>query len=469
MTVEQAPVFTEAESGARAEAGLRHGILSPLETLAQSISTIAPTASPTLTIPLVFALAGNGTWLAYLTAVLCVLLIALCIGYYARLSASCGSLYGYALSSGQPLVSSSAGLALVLAYVATGASVTGGFINYANVLAESAGIRHAPALLLAVVAVGVSVAVAYRDIQVSAQLMLWIEVASVASIVVVVAVLLWRAGLHLHMPQARLVGVHASSVRLGVVLALFSFVGFESATALGAEARDPLRTIPRAVLQSALLAGVFFILCAYVEVTGFAQVHQNLGESVSPLHVLSTLAGLPWLAPVIDVGALVSMFACTLSCVTAAARVLLRMSAQGLVHSSLGRTHARHHTPAFGAVLAGVATFLPVAAMLLRGVSGVDIYGYMGSLAVYGFITVYAIVAAQLPFFLRARSSDKRLSSLAVGLSAAATLAMLAALAGTLYPVPAEPYNWLPYVYLGYLLVGLLSFRYLPGARSALS
>ncbi len=464
MTVEQAPVFTDSESGTRAEAGLRHGVLSPLEVLAQSISTIAPTASPTLTVPLVFALAGNGTWLAYLFAVLCVLLIALCIGCYARLSASCGSLYGYALSSRRPLVSSSAGLALVLAYVATGASVTGGFINYADVLAESAGLGHAPALLLAVVAVGVSVAVAYRDIQVSAQLMLWIEVVSVASIAVVVAVLLWRAGLHLHAPQARLAGVHASSVRLGVVLALFSFVGFESATALGAEARNPLRTIPRAVLQSAVLAGVFFILCAYVEVMGFARVHRDLGESVSPLHVLSTLAGLPWLAPVIDVGALVSMFACTLSCVTAAARVLLRMSAQGLVHSSLGRTHARHETPGAAAILAGIVTFLPVAALLARGTSAVDIYGYMGSLAVYGFITVYAIIAAQLPFFLHARG---QLSAAAVSLSILSTVAMLAAMAGALYPVPAQPYSWLPYVYLGYLMVGLLSFRLLSGTRHA--
>ena len=37
---------------------------------------------------------------------------------------------------------------------------------------------------------------------------------------------------------------------LGVVLALFSFVGFESATALGDEAINPLLTIPRAVVRS---------------------------------------------------------------------------------------------------------------------------------------------------------------------------------------------------------------------------
>ena len=57
--------------------GLRQHSLSPLETLAQSISTIAPTTSPTMTIPLVFALAGNGTWLAYLFATLAILLMAL--------------------------------------------------------------------------------------------------------------------------------------------------------------------------------------------------------------------------------------------------------------------------------------------------------------------------------------------------------------------------------------------------------
>ena len=71
--------------------GLRREILSPMETLAQSVSTIAPTTSPAATIPLVCALAGNGTWLAYALATAAVLLVALCIGRYARQSASPGS------------------------------------------------------------------------------------------------------------------------------------------------------------------------------------------------------------------------------------------------------------------------------------------------------------------------------------------------------------------------------------------
>jgi amino acid transporter len=76
--------------------GLRQGVLSPMETLAQSVSTIAPTATPVATIPLVCALAGNGTWLAYVLATSAILLVALCVSKFARYSASPGSLYSYA-------------------------------------------------------------------------------------------------------------------------------------------------------------------------------------------------------------------------------------------------------------------------------------------------------------------------------------------------------------------------------------
>jgi len=53
---------------------------------------MAPTTTPAATIPLVYALAGNGTWLAYVLATAAVLLFALCIARYARHSWSPGSL-----------------------------------------------------------------------------------------------------------------------------------------------------------------------------------------------------------------------------------------------------------------------------------------------------------------------------------------------------------------------------------------
>ena len=65
--------------------GLRAGVLGPVETLAQSVSAMAPSTSASLTIPLIFALAGNATWFVYLLATVSMLLVGFCVSRFARL------------------------------------------------------------------------------------------------------------------------------------------------------------------------------------------------------------------------------------------------------------------------------------------------------------------------------------------------------------------------------------------------
>ena len=251
-----------------------------------------------------------------------------------------------------PWLSATVAWSLLLAYVATGSSVIGGFYHYANLLLRDATGHVFSAVLLSLLVTGVSIWIAWRDVKISARLMLWIEAASVSVIVIVVALLLFRHGWHLDGDELHLRGMTGSGLRLGLVLALFSFVGFESATTLGAEAHNPLKTIPRAVIQSSVLAGAFFTVCAYAEVLGFHTVGQDLGASQAPMYVLAQVGGVPVLGLLIDIGALVSLFAGTLACITAAARVLLRMAQDGLAHESLGsdsrpqshsRSRRRHH------------------------------------------------------------------------------------------------------------------------------
>jgi amino acid transporter len=426
-----------------------------METLAQSVSTIAPTTTPAATIPLVCALAGNGTWLAYVLATAAILLVALCISRFARYSSSPGSLYTYASIILPPWLGATAAWSLLLAYIATGSSVIGGFYHYANLLLHDATGHVASAVFLALLVTGISIGIAWRDVKISARLMLWIEAVSVTLIMTVVVLVLVRHGLHLDWTQLRLRGMTGSGLRLGLVLALFSFVGFESATTLGAEARNTLRTIPRAVIQSALLAGAIFILCAYTEVLGLRTVGQDLGASQAPMRVLASVGGVPVLGLLIDIGVLVSMFAGTLACITAAARVLLLMSHNGLTHGSLRTTHARHETPGRAIVVTGIAAVAPVAVLAARGASGLDVYGWMGSLATYGFIVAYALVCVALPRYLRAHGAYRPGMQIIPWL---AFTAMLLALIGNLYPVPEGPYGKLPYIYLAYLCAGMLWF-----------
>jgi len=261
-----------------------------------------------------------------------------------------------------------------------------------------------------------------------------------------------KNGWRLDVAQFTLHGVTPERLRLGLVLAIFSSVGFESATALGSEAKDPLTTIPRAVKWSAILAGVFFFLCAYAEVLGFRGEALTLDKSLAPLHVLAQKAGLPvWVGTLTDLGAVLSFFSCFLACITAAARVLFLMGRNGALHSGLGDAHEQNQTPHRAVLVTSIAAFIPAAILTLRGVGLFDIYGLLGTLATFGFVTAYILVSAAAPAYLRSLGG---LTPRAIVISALAVVAMGAALLGSLYPVPAAPYSYLPYLYAGLLLSG---------------
>lgn len=433
--------------------GLHAAVLGPVETLAQSVSAVAPSTSPSLTIPLVFALAGNATWFVYLTATAAMLLVGFCISRFAKLSASPGSLYSYTADTLPPFFGVVAAWSLLLAYITTGASVAGGALYYTDLLSRQFFHAAPPALLTLLLACLIAAYIAYRDVKLSAELMLWIEVGSVSLIMLVLAIMPFRFGLHLDLDQLHLKGASLSSLGPALVLSMFSFVGFESATTLGSEARDPLRTIPRAVIQAAVLAGVFFMLCSYSEVLGFRGETGRLSESTSPLHHLAEKAGVAPLGVGIDCGALISMFACVLACTTASARVLLRMAHGGLLPKVLERTNKNHGTPGAAVAMSAGMMFITTAGMQLHSLTGSDMYDLLGSLSVFGFLAAYALVALALPFARRAVGQHSHL------LATVSILTVLVLMLIALFDLRSTTdalHARIPWIYLVYIAAGIV-------------
>lgn len=443
-------VYTER--GSAESYGLHAGVLGPIETLAQSVSATAPSTSPSLTIPLVFALAGNATWFVYLLATATTLLVGFCISRFAKLSASPGSLYSYTADTLPPFFGVIAAWGLLLAYLATGASVAGGALYYTNLLSLQFFHGVPPGLItLAVVCLAAGF-VAYRDVKLSAELMLWIEIGSVSLIVLVLAVMPIRFGLHIDMDQLHLKGASFSALGPALVLSMFSFVGFESATTLGGEARNPLHTIPRAVLQCAILSGVFFMLCSYSEVLGFRGESGKLSESTSPLHHLAERAGIAPLGVAIDFGALISMFACVLACTTAAARVLMRMAHGRLLPGVFERTSKKHGTPGTAIALSAGLMLAATFAMEWRAFTGSDMYDLLGSLSVFGFLTAYALVALALPFARRAMGQH---SHVVVAVSVLTVVVLVLIAVFDVRSTADALHARIPYIYLAYIVVGI--------------
>jgi amino acid transporter len=328
---------------------------------------------------------------------------------------------------------------LLLAYLATGASVAGGALYYATVLCQQFFHGAPPAIPTLAAVCLIAGFIAWRDVKLSAEIMLWIEAVSVSLIVIVLILLPVHLGLHIDTSQFRL-------------QAIFSFAGFESATTLGGETREPLKTIPRAVLQCALLAGVFFMLCAYSEVVGFRGESTALSDSTSPLHLLSAKAGVSPLGVAIDCGAFISMFACVLACSTAAARVLLRMAHDGLLPAAFERTNRRHGTPGTAIVLSTALMFAATAGFALLQATGSTMYDLFGSLSVFGFLTAYALVAVALPFARRALGRHSHILA-AVSVLTVVLIVLIAIF--DLNSAADAVHARIPYLYLIYIGLGL--------------
>ncbi|MBF0594116.1 MAG: APC family permease [Candidatus Omnitrophica bacterium] len=442
--------------------GLKSETLTPLETLGQSIANIAPTATPTIVIPLVFALSGGATWLAYLFATVSILLVAASINQFARRSASPGSFYSYAITGLGPFWGSVTGWALLIAYIGCASAVTSGVSNYTNVFLDSVFHFKVPAAILIALSVLIAWYIAYKDIKLSTRVSLALEFFSVSLIVLLVGVTLYRYGWKLDWAQLTLKGAGLDGLRGGLVLAIFSFVGFESAAALGSEAKNPLQSIPRAIVRSALIVGALFVVSSYAQVIGFYGNAETLDKSSAPLSVLADKAGLSSLGLLIDIGAIISFFACVLASINAGARVLFLMSRHGLFHSSAGDAHHKNETPHIAVTISSILAVIPAVILSINGTGDFDIYGWVGTIATLGFIVTYIIISIAAPVYLK-RRGELKIQHLVISGLAVFTLGL--AILGNLYPVPPAPYNILPYIFLGIWLAGVAWIAFIHKAQ----
>lgn len=436
--------------------GLKPDCLSFTEVIAQSFAVIAPTTIPASNIGLIVALSGNGTWLSFLIGLVGLLFVSININQFASRSASPGSLYSYITKGLGPMAGVICGWSLVLAYLLTGMSVLCGFANFSGILIGHLGIHPSSITLLAIGA-GISWYAAYKDIQLSAAAMLLMEGASILLIAILCIIIWAHKGFMLDMSQLTLQGATPGSVATGLVLVMFAFSGFESATSLGDEAKKPLKTIPRAVMGSTILAGLFYIATTYIGVLGFSGTGVSIAQTEEPLGFLSQQAGVGWLGQLVGVGALFSFFACALGSINPAARVFFLMARHGLFHSSLGTAHSANKTPHVAVTMCSLITFIVPAVMSLFQIKLFESMGYLGAICSYGFLTVYILISIAAPVYLykisKLRRRDVLFSVLAIGFMIIPVLGSVGIPGSTLFPVPNAPYYLFPYLFLLYLVV----------------
>ncbi|MER5748434.1 APC family permease [Streptomyces sp. NPDC002088] len=448
------PPLAPTSSPPSAPPSLASNALSALEAFGQSLAATGPSIAIAGTVPVVFLDAGTGTLYSLLAGTVIVLLVAYVVAQFARRAAGAGSLYGYvALGLGR-VPAFAGGWGLVVGYTGIAAACLVGAAMYLGAFLDSVGVAASgTGGQLALLAAATVVAVWYpvRGAKLSSRIGIVLEVVSLAAIVAALVATAAHFGLRVDTAQFTARGADPNGVMLGTVLAVTIFVGFESAGSLGSEARDPYRSIPRAMLGTVLGAGVLYLLSTYIQVIGFTG-QQGLASSAAPLNEVARSAGVEWLTYVLNLGIAVSAVACGAASVNAAARGLYSLSREGVLPAALSRVHPRFRTPHTAIVLLGTVAGVVPLALIAAGAGELDVYAWTATFGTFGYLLAYLLVVLAVVPYLRRRGELTAGPVVAGGIAA---LAILYVIYKNLVPVPTWPVSLLPYLFAAVVLAGL--------------
>ncbi len=360
-------------------------------------------------------------------------------------------MYAYTARGLGPTSGVLAGWSLIWSYLFIGTAGLAGFAVFAQQFLGAVGVHSTVApILLFLISAGLCWFVAYKDIRISSLLTLAIEGLSMACILILSFIVLFKHGFSVDTTQLKLKGMDLHGLSLAVVISVFSLVGFEGATTLGGEAKDPKRTIPKAVSVSLLIAGLFFVFMSYVEVAGTSHLHSSLATIAAPLNVLAKVYGVSWFRVPVSLCAMVSFFSLTLSCLNSGSRIIYPMAHHRVFHSHLGRTHHSNRTPHVAiSIYMGIIVTVPL--ILEAFTNPLTIFGDAGTLAAFGFLFAYFMITIAAPVYLK-RIGELRPFNVAMCVFACVLL--MVPTIGSFVPVPPYPVRLFPYIFLVYMVVG---------------
>lgn len=437
---------------------LRTGALGLVEIIGQSLAAIGPTLTPALNISVVAGLAGIGCWLAYFIGTLGVIIVAASVGILAARHPEAGAYFVYVGRTFGPFAGALAGWAMISAYMFTAVAVSFSFAIFLGDFLGAFGLQLGTTPMIAAMLVFIATATfgAYRDVKLSSRVGLLMEVVSIAIIVLITVLFVRVKGTVVDHAQLDLGTFKYAKVFSALPFVIFSFVGFESSATLAKESANPRRNIPLAVIGCGAFAGIFFTLMAYFMVFGMGDDTVTLGKSAAPFGDVAARAGLGWTSMIVYFGGMISVFACCLASINAAARLLFSMGKYQFLHRSMGLVHDVHRTPHRAILLCG--GMLTVFCLALLPAGFLDAFGYAGTFASFGFVLVYLMLCIVAPLDLR-KSGEMRFHH--VLLAMAGTALMSFVVIGSVYPQPEYPYDLLPYFFFAYMIAGAIWFAWL--------
>ncbi|HEY2949537.1 MAG TPA: APC family permease [Micromonosporaceae bacterium] len=200
-----------------------------------------------------------------------------------------------------------------------------------------------------------------------------------------------------------------NGVIAGSVFTILAFIGFEAAAPLAEEARNPRRTVQVAVVASAALIGLFYILTTYAAAVFFGPDRftefAGFGDGNPWQQLARDVWGSSWV--LIFAAIVISAIANSNAGANATTRTWYALGRARLLTSMLTETHPRWRSPYVGVLLQfaiALAVALPVG--MIYGPYPVA-FGLVGTMVTIVVILIYIVLnVACIGFYVRHRRDE---------------------------------------------------------------
>jgi amino acid transporter len=440
-----------------------------METASVSIGVMAPTLAMSVTGVAAANALGRAAPLAFAFAALGVGLVAYGFVRLAGEFSHAGSVYAFVGNTLGPRPGFLAGWALLGTYLVFPPVSIMGVAIFGRAFLDATGLAHdADWYPLALAAWAVIWFLAARGVRPTTRSVLAFEVVSVCLILVLMGAIFWRlaagtapagqtlSGRVFVLPP----GVGVSTLALAATAGFLAFAGFESAGSLGEESVVPTRMIPRAIVTAVAFGAVFYVACVTAQSLGFginADGVSAFRHSQAPLGELAQrYVGTP-LASLLDLGAVLSALGAGLGGVTVAARMMFAFGRDGLAARRLSGVSAATGVPQRALAVEMLFGLALLTAFRLAGTSALNVFFYLATIGVLSLLVMYVLTNVAAARHL-GRRSLWQVAAPAGGVFIAGFV-----LYHNVWPVPAAPYEFFPYLVAGWLAAGLIATAVIPG------
>jgi amino acid transporter len=437
--------------------------LGLLGVIMPGLAQIAPAFNLFFTTGLIASLAGAAVPLVFLISTVGFLATALSLAQFSSVYPSSGSFVTYISRTFGAAVGTATGVITVVGYIITFAGIYIYVGDYIVTTVFGVTGPHVALTIITTIVYGVIVTVpVILGLQFGVRVTIVLYLIEAVVLIIIAVAVLSQGGTEglsatsFTWPS----GAGATNIFLAFSLAVVAFGGFEASAPLAEETSNPRRNVPIALVGSVLISGIIYVFGSWAAVAAFGNNGEALSKDGNPFATAASLflhIALPIMVPLLAAVFLVSVTSSYIAANTQTSRVIFAGARGGIWPKGLSATQKRFKTP-WTAALAFVVPSILIGVLSTIFTDPGTTVGFLTTLGIFGVVVMYTVtnVALFVQYFRFRANGVRKNPILWLVVPVIGVLVLAIPIWGNLRPFQGGAFDWLPFLSLGLIVLGII-------------